>query len=229
MILIFKNTIFYFLSCIIYINIFILTYFTSNIYTKKVNILFVFPIIGFHGPATLAKEYINALNMMKKKHYITKYFTFTIRSSVSFDYCKEYLNKSNSIIWFMFSYYFKELISNKYCKIFKRIIYGPMVSPKKWLLFPMNNTYEVKWSIYISRIFAYVVQSERVKNHLISKSTKLKNIHKKYIVSHGCLMPNDLYSTRLWGERSIDILIYVKFADINYENELKHLIMSLRA
>lgn len=97
-----------------------------------------------------------------------------------------------------------------------------------WFLFPMNNTFEVNWSNYISKIFAYVVQSERVKNHLINHSKYIKNIEKKYIVSHGCLIPNDKFSIKAWKERYTDILIYAKFADINKEKELNKLIKKLK-
>lgn len=51
-----------------------------------------------------------------------------------------------------------------------------MVSPKKWFLFPQNNTYETKWSFYVKKIFVYVAQSERVKNYLINKSEKIDSI-----------------------------------------------------
>lgn len=200
---------------------------SSSINIKRINLLFVFPIIANHGPAALAKAYIHSINLISKNKYLYKYFKFTIKSHVTLDYCRIYLNNSYSIVWFLFSNYFNELRSNIFNSIFKNIIYGPMVSPKKWFLFPMNNTFEVKWSFYINKIFAYVVQSERVKNHLINKSVKLKNIEKKYIVSQGCLFSNTTYYIPSWGERNIDVLLYVKFADINKENELQHLIKSI--
>lgn len=188
--------------------------------------MFVFPIIGNHGPATLAKQYIQTIHLLSNNKYIVKYFNLTINNHVSFDFCKEYLNNTDRIIWFLFSNFFNKILLKKYNSVFKNAIYGPMVSPKKWFLFPINNTYEADWSNYISNILAYVVQSERVKNHLISRSRKLYNIEKKYIVSHGCLLPHKSYSILAWDKRNIDILIYAKFADINKEKDMQHLIKS---
>lgn len=194
---------------------------------KKINLLFIFPIIGNHGPATLAKSYIKTIKYLSSDVDISKYFTFEIKSHVSFQYYINYANKSNNIIWFLFSDYFKELLNNNYLQIYKNTIYGPMVSPRKWLQFPQNGTYEVYWSSCINKILAYVVQSERVKNHLLKHSTTFYKIQTKYIVSHGCLIPNNSYSVLSWSKRSIDILIYAKFADINKEIELHSLIKYL--
>lgn len=195
--------------------------------SKKLNILFIFPIIGKHGPATLAKSYREVIKSFSKNKYMLKYYNFNIKSHVSLEYYINYANKTYNIIWFMFSDYFSELVNNKYLQVYKNTVYGPMVSPRKWFLFPQNGTYEVHWSSCVSKLLAYVVQSKRVKNHLIKHSTKINNIENKYIVSHGCINPYYSYSVLTWHERSIDILIYVKFADINKEKELQYLIKNL--
>lgn len=103
-----------------------------------------------------------------------------------------------------------------------------MVSPKKWFLFPQNNTYEVKWSYYINNLFGYVVQSKTVKEYLLNRSNKINDVEKKYIVSNGCLLLNYYHSVAEWNDRKIDILIYSKFADLNKEKELQQLLSILK-
>lgn len=223
-----KQILLYLLFSILYCNILISNNIISRLYIKKINLLLVCPIIGDHGPATLARSYINTIKSFSKNKLLSNYFNFTIKNYVTFQFCIEYTKKINNLIWFIFPNYFKELISDRYTSVFKNIIYGPMVSPKKWFSFPMANTYEVNWSSFINRMFSYVVQSERVKNHLLIHSAKLKNIEKKYIVSHGCLaLSNKSKAYNSWQKRNIDILIYAKFADVNKEIELQHLIKIL--
>lgn len=217
---------FYLSFSLIYIYVLLLSNVVKE-YNRKINILFVFPIIGNRGPATLAKVYKDSINIFSKNKVMSNFFNLAIKNFVSFKFCKEYLNNSNSIIWFQYPAFFNELVGNNFSSIFKNIIYGPTVSPKRWFLFPMKNTFEENWSIYINRIFAYVVQSDRIKKHLISHSKKIKNIEHQYIVSHGCILSNNTYPVQSWKERKIDILLYAKFADMNKENELQHLFKSL--
>lgn len=216
----------YLLFVLIYFSILILLL-SEKYNIKIIDLILVFPIIGNHGPATLAKAYRNAINILCKDKLISKYFHLTIKSYISFEYCKKNLINSNNIIWFQYPNYFKELISNNYSSIFKNIIYGPNVSPKSWFKFPIKNTFEENWNDYISRIFAYVVQSDRIKKHLINRSKKIRNIKNQYIISQGCIMANNNYPIRHWNERNIDILLYVKFADIKKEKEFQYLIKSL--
>lgn len=111
---------------------------------------------------------------------------------------------------------------------FKNVIYGPTVSPIRWYSFPLKNSYEENWSCCINKLLAYIVQSERVKMHLIKRSKKIANIETKYIVSNGCVVNKDIISMLpLWENRVYDILIYAKFADLNREKELSGLISNL--
>lgn len=215
----------------VYINIYLLMLLCFNINNdnlyKKINIYFIFPVKGKNGPSTLVKSYIKTIKLLALENKITKYFFLVVKNYISFENFKLLTNNSNNIIWFLFSDYFLKIKEYKF--LFKNTVYGPMVSPKKWTKFPMANTYERNWTDYIKNIFSYVVQSKRVKIFLLNKSRKEKNIHNKYIISHGCMLINEKYNILKWNLRKYDILVYVKFADINKQKELNMLIRFLKS
>lgn len=216
---------FIYCSCILYRVWNIITY---KQYIK-ISILFVFPVVGNHGPATLATSYIKTINILSKNKYIKNHFKLTAKRHISLKDYQRYVDENKyNIIWFLFSDYFYLLNNDKFKLITNNTIYGPMVSPRKWFLFPLNGTYEANWSKCINKIFAYVVQSERVKLHLIKHSQHIKNIDKKYLVSHGCLISNQSEKITPWKKRNYDILIYSKFADQNKEIHLQKLIKLLK-
>lgn len=99
----------YILTCTLCFYILVLSY-STHLYVKRINLLFVLPIKGNHGPATLVKSYINTIKIISKYNYILKYFNIIIKSDLSFKCIEEYLNNSNNMIWFIFSNYFKDSI-----------------------------------------------------------------------------------------------------------------------
>lgn len=194
----------------------------------KINILAVIPGRGKYGAAILAKAYSETMKYLSLNKRISRIYNINVKSHISLQYFINFANKSNNLVWFLFSDYINYIYNNNYSAAFHNTIYGPLVSPKKWLNFPMNNTYEVDWSNKMNKIFSYIVQSYRIKEYLLEKSQKLKDIEDKYIISHGCLYVNESLKVQEWHKRPIDVLVYVKFADLNMENSLHKLLEILK-
>lgn len=195
---------------------------------QKLHIIFILPIVGNRGPAVLSSSYRKSFKYLSSFKCLRKYFKFTIREHILLKELIAYSNKTNTIIWFLFDTYFSLLSNDIISTEFKNVIYGPSVTPKIWNKFPLNNTYEMNWSKCIKKIFAYVVQSERVKYYLLKKSCKAKNMESKYIISQGCIFVSESHSITEWNNRKIDILIFIKFADINRKDSAYELIKDLK-
>lgn len=98
------------------------------------------------------------------------------------------------------------------------IFYGPFPVPNKYIDFP-GETYELKWYSYLYYINGYVVQTKRVRNHLMKRSNTYSLLN-KYIIVPNCIKYKPISnSINEWNERMYDIILYLKYEDLNKSNE----------
>ena len=98
------------------------------------------------------------------------------------------------------------------------LILGPSFVPNNWFHFPdLKYWKERKFKEILREIKAVAVQSIRVRDHIALKSNS-KDLLKKFIISRSCtyIIPNEI---KIFKERSIDIILYLKYADSNREKE----------
>ena len=92
---------------------------------------------------------------------------------------------------------------------------GPAFVPILWKNFPNNNIWkERRFSEILKDVKGIVVHSNRVRDHLAKKSNISQYFFKKFIIARPCtnLKPKFVNS---FQNRSIDILFFEKFVDLN--------------
>lgn len=174
-------------------------------------------------------RYINKSIIIWNKHKILSKKAFLIhKESLTFHSLHVILKRKNNYVWFEECNYISLVNNSTYYPLFKKILYGPIVTPIKWFHIPKNNTYEKYWCLVMKRIYAFVTHTYRVKNHII-KNTKCYSYKYKYIVFKPCI---EIQSKKLYikkySERDIDFLVYIKYADINRMYDEKILINFLK-
>ena len=118
----------------------------------------------------------------------------------------------------------REYIFDKW-KFYKRansLLLGPCFVPNYWSKFPMNVYWkERRFREILQTIKAVVVHSNRVRDHLASKSNNTDLLN-KFILSRPCtyIMPKDI---KPFNERNIDIIFYEKYPDSNRRKQGKKL------
>ena len=113
-------------------------------------------------------------------------------------------------------------------KIINKYIFGPNLVPKKWDSFPNQNAWEEKRFIEILNLTkGIVVHSERVRDHLIQR-TSTKNYIEKFKNIRACsnIKPKKINN---FTERKIDILFFEKYADFNHSNQAEKLLSLFKA
>lgn len=161
------------------------------------------------GPVQLSK------GIAKVLPYKTNNCLFIPSESISLEN-----SKKNSHYFFISFPGINEQIFEQWKKINKTnaLLLGPNYVPIFWRAFPIESKWKEKnFREILKNIKGYVVHSERVRNHLSTRS-KTTDMLNKYIISRACtyIMPKKIKS---FEERQIDILFYEKFADSNRGNQ----------
>lgn len=131
------------------------------------------------------------------------------------------INSKNRTNYFYIPYpRLKEDIYNEWIKIngTNKLILGPNFVPVNWFSFPNKNYWEERrFPEIINEVKGIAVHTNRVKNHLIQKSNT-QNMRNKYINIRPCtnLKPENIKS---FDNRTIDILFFEKYADLNRKNQ----------
>lgn len=104
----------------------------------------------------------------------------------------------------------------------KSLLLGPVFVPISWFAFPIKNHWkERKFREILTSVKAIVVHSNRVRDHLATRShnTDLLN---KFILFRSCtyMMPKNI---KTFQERKIDIILYEKYADLKRHQQGKQL------
>ena len=108
------------------------------------------------------------------------------------------------------------------------LLLGPLLVPIKWFRFP--NIYhweERRFRDILSSVKGVVVHSIRVRDHLAKRSNTIDLLN-KFIIFRACSynMPKKIKPFR---KRKIDILLYLKYADINRRKQGKILFELLKS
>ena len=120
--------------------------------------------------------------------------------------------------------YFEKLVKSK--KISKYIL-GPVFLPNKWNSFPNPKDWKEKSIAEILNITKGIaVHSKRVRDYLAQRSYTMNNL-KKYKIIRPCtyMKPKKVKS---FSNRKIDILFFVKFADVNRSKQGEELLSLLK-
>ena len=109
-------------------------------------------------------------------------------------------------------------ISTRHPEKFKNTIFGPIGVPSNWVKFPQKNyCLERNWKRTLSMMGHYVVHSNRVRKHLLSKSETFSE-HHKYSIMRACT--NIQFSSlKPFKKRLYDILYYEKYADLDRKSD----------
>jgi hypothetical protein len=127
-----------------------------------------------------------------------------------------------------FCYYpnarFNELVYNKLIAMdrINRMIIGPIFVPVIWELFPNKDIwYEKRFPEILNSVKRIGVHSIRVRNYLAKKSNTIDKIN-KFIIIRACtnLAPKEVQS---FNNRTIDILLFEKYADLNRSQQADQL------
>ena len=123
--------------------------------------------------------------------------------------------------YFYFSFpLFGEEIYNKWVKIKEtnKLILGPNFVPEKWYSFPNKNIWkERRFPEIINEVKGIAVHTDRVKRYL-SEKTNTHNMINKYIRIRSCtnFKPRNIKD---FDKRTIDILFFEKYADLNRQKQ----------
>ena len=138
-------------------------------------------------------------------------------------------NTKSDFFFFPYAAILKEPIYNNWINKNKgnRLILGPSFVPKKWNYFP-NKKYwnEKRFPEILKTIKGIGVHSIRVRNYFIKRTNTL-NMIKKYIIIRPCtnLIPKNL---KPFINRTIDILFFEKYADLDRRKQAIHLLNLLK-
>ena len=100
-------------------------------------------------------------------------------------------------------------------KIINKILIGPCFVPKYWNRFPINKIQkERRFSEILKKVKGIVVHSNRVRDYLAKKSNISQDIITQFKIVRPCtnLKPKNINSFK---NRSIDIILFKKFAELN--------------
>lgn len=128
--------------------------------------------------------------------------------------------KNKSDYFFLPLPHLEEKIYKEWAKIkrARKLILGPIFVPNFWNLFPDNNIWnERKFREIINTVKGIGVHSNRVRNYLAQRSNTT-NMISKYIIIRACtnLKPENVKSFK---NRTIDILFFEKYQDLNRTNQ----------
>ena len=195
--------------------IFIIKIYKFIIYLIKKNKLFILVIPGCkgtRGPSKFNKGLIEVLPYNTNScKFINSNGSFYFNSIIDYFYysCPPFKQKT-----------YNQLVKTKKAR---KLILGPNFVPIKWFDFP-NKKYwkEKRFPEIIKTIKGIAVHTDRAKIHLANRSKTL-NMIKKYINIRQCsnLKPKIIKN---FNERSIDILLFEKYIDLDRKKQGKLLL-----
>lgn len=201
---------------------FIIVYNGILFMTKKCNLLLIFPSNRKNGPGNFAYYINESLYDWNKSEY-SKYCNITLLNYISLININRFLSHANSYIWFQSAIYlFSEEIN------YKKVLYGPNLSPINYFKFPLNNTHEIKWIEIINKIRYYVVHHRRISYHLMNRTKSYYQIN-KYLTFPCCIKYKKNLTILKWEERKYDFLVYIKYNDLDHRKDGNKLINSLNS
>ena len=172
---------------------------------------------GKGGPVVLQR------GISKVLPYESKYCKFIPADGI-------YPNDIKNIDYFLISFPSKnEKIYDEWIKINRvnSLLLGPDFVPQNWYKFPNKNVwYERKFRKILSEIKGVVVHSNRVRDHLMLKSST-QDLINKYIFLRSCSynLPNDI---KPFQERENDIILFQKYADSDHRKQGEQLLSLLK-
>ena len=108
------------------------------------------------------------------------------------------------------------------------LLFGPIFLPHIWNKFPNNKFWnERRYREILQSIKAELVHSERVRDHLLTRSNN-QDLINKVIIFRACTHNLPKY-IKPFKEREVDIMLYEKFADNNHKKQAKELYNLLRS
>lgn len=196
---------------------------------KCITLYVVFSTNGKGGPYSLSKYIKRAISKWNNSKYLLSIANLIYKESLSFALAREIIKKKNTYIWYERKDFIELTKDKSLLRTFKKILYGPIVTPINWFNIPKRNTYESYWCNVMRAIGSYIVHSERVKYHIINKS-KCLLYNYKYIILKPCIETYlEHINIKSYNDRSIDFLIYIKYSDINKDTEEKKLIDQIKS
>ena len=190
--------------------------FTINLIKKNKFIILVVPgCIGSRGPFIFNKGLTNILPYNTNScRFISSNGNFYINSMIDYFYysCPPFNEKK----------YNKLVKTNKA----KKFIFGPNFVPEKWFSFPDKNIWkEKRFPEIMKTIKGMAIHTDRAKIHLANRSNTT-NMIKKYINMRQCsnIKPKNIKNFK---ERTIDILFFEKYIDLDREQQGKLLLRLL--
>jgi len=99
----------------------------------------------------------------------------------------------------------------------KQLILGPNFVPSNWQKFPQPTLWKEKnFPEILNSVKGVVVHADRVKNHLAEKSNTTSLLH-KFINVRACtnLKPHPNDQLKSFKDRTIDIIFFEKYADVD--------------
>ena len=171
---------------------------------------------GKGGPIVLQR------GISKVLPYETKYCKF-----IAVDGIYPY-DKKNIDYFYMSNPSMEEKTYDKWNEIKRAdsLLLGPTFVPSNWFHFPNKNYwYERRFREILSTIKGVVVHSERVRDHLMTRSNT-QDLINKFIFLRSCtyFLPNDI---KPFKEREYDIIFYQKYADSNHHKQGEQLLSLL--
>lgn len=108
--------------------------------------------------------------------------------------------------------------------LFKKLIFGPLFVPGNWLHFPLKQNWNERRFVEIANsIRGMAFHSDRNLEHISKRSNTTHLIDKKFFIARPCTNLKPKF-VKTFNERTIDILFFQKYADLNYKNEGKKLL-----
>ena len=108
------------------------------------------------------------------------------------------------------------------------LLLGPAFLPHLWYKFPNNIFWnERRYKEILQSIKAQLVHSDRVRDHLLTRSNN-QDLINKFIIFRACTHKLPKY-IKTFKEREIDIILYEKYADHNHKKQGRELYNLLRS
>ena len=123
----------------------------------------------------------------------------------------------------------REHIYNEWARgpYLKKLIFGPLFVPGKWLYFPQKQNWnERRFGEISNSIKAMAFHSDRNLEYISQRSNTTHLIDKKFMIIRPCTNMKPKH-VKAFNERTIDILFFEKYADLNYRKEGKKLLLLL--
>lgn len=192
------------------IYVFVVMYIETILSNYTLYIINQFYKENISGSDTLYENLVESSNDWNNNPELLRRCTIICLDGVlSFNLSLELRSNPNIIVW---NLYMQGTLIDKF-------YYGPFPVPDVYLYFPAVK-YETEWIYYLSFFKGYVVQTKRMRNHLIKRSNTYSLLN-KYIIVPNCMKYKPILNNSInkWDDRVYDLIIYLKYADLNKTEE----------